>query len=636
MPAAIPGSGSPLPAGDKKVMKRILKGPAPALAALLALLVVVAYAPAFRAEPVWDDQILVEQQLPRFESLRDVFFPPPDITRWSYAYYRPVVTASYLADRWLFGPDAVAGPHAMNLLYHTLATLLVGALALHVFAGTAQARAAAFAAAVVFALHPIHSESVSWMAGRSDVLATLGVLAALLLALRWRDGGQWLALAASPLCLGVGLLAKESAITALALLPLAWFTVPAAAGQAAPHRRRLALACLAWAGAAAGYLALRSAAGSGSATAVDLPAIGQLGRMLQGAAWYALKLVQPWPQSAIVTWEMTPGGAFAALILALVVALTAAGALRFVTRGAGTLLLATGWLWATLTLPLWVAALAATNTPLAERYLYLPSVSIALLAGAVFGAARGGGPAHAARGAVAALHVVAALLCAAMLAATVQRGLVWQNALALWSDAAARAPGEGLVWENLGLSRWRAGDETGALAAFERALDAEGYDARGRARAENAIGAILRGRGAGEEAVAHFRRAVALNPAYAEAWYGLGAVYEGRAGTLASGAGGDAARDAAMELAIHYYRTALQRYPGYHPARLKLAATLAAEARRHAQDARPEAAGTRRAEARALLDPLIRALDADPRPDARAVLAGQVGVDIDQLQQELQ
>ena len=64
--------------------------PVAAALALVALLAVVAYAPALDGEFVWDDQTLLTDQLPHFDSLKDAFRPPPRIPTWTYAYFRPV------------------------------------------------------------------------------------------------------------------------------------------------------------------------------------------------------------------------------------------------------------------------------------------------------------------------------------------------------------------------------------------------------------------------------------------------------------------------------------------------------------------------------------------------------------------
>jgi tetratricopeptide (TPR) repeat protein len=600
------------------------------------LLGALAYAPAPTGELVWDDQYVAEYQVPHFDSLADILRPPPDIARWSYSYYRPLVTLSYLLDQKFFGAGATAGPHAMNVLWHLLVVFGVWHLARRALLGSPHAEGGAVVAASLFAIHPIHTESVSWIAGRSDVLAALFLMPALLLALRWcerRSATSAMALIASAPLFGLALLAKEQALTGLALLPLLALALspPADSGATPGSRAPLlsaAIALLLWVAVAVGYFWLRMAAGAPPAAIQDLALAERATRAAAAAAWYAVKAVVPWPQSAIVTWDMVPGAAATAAVLVPCAALTALGAWRRIRCGDGITLLATGWFWIAISLPLWVAVVAVVNTPLAERYLYLPTVGVALGAGALVAAAPG-------RGWRVNGLALSGLVLVAFLAGTLQRGLVWRSSLALWSDTVERVTDQGMPWENLGLSHMRLGQDAQALDAFRRAAVIETYEARGRARARNAIGSILAKRGETEAAIAEYRRAVALNPAYAEAWYGLAAAYETRAERFHE-QGQTSERDAAADLAIHFYRTAFQRYAGYYPARLKLAAALAAQGARLEAEGRSGPAVKLYGEALQTLNALQARLALDRRADALERLAREVGVDPQALRRELE
>ena len=170
--------------------------------------------------------------------------PPDNIARWSYGYYRPVVILSYLADARVFGTGSPAGPHIFNVTCHLLTTMLVWLLARRVLRQIPDGGGGAVVAATVFAVHPIHTESVSWIAGRSDVLAALFLVTALLLALRWLDRRSAVALLLAPVFFLLALLSKEIAIVGLALLPLLIiFSGPAQAptrpAASSCHRHRL-------------------------------------------------------------------------------------------------------------------------------------------------------------------------------------------------------------------------------------------------------------------------------------------------------------------------------------------------------------------------------------------------------------
>ncbi|MBI3540196.1 MAG: hypothetical protein HY076_07990, partial [Candidatus Eisenbacteria bacterium] len=184
------------------------------------------FANIFAGGFVLDDHFLIERN-PRAHSLAGVGLAfTTDVQRFQSgaaappAYYRPLTLASYVVDYALWGSRP--GPfHLANLIAHALAAVLAALLFMRLFASVWTAAAAA----ALWAAHPIASESVAWISGRTDAFATCGVLGALIAWLRWREGGghRWLALAA--LVTYAACLAKESAaltpLMALAVEPLA-------------------------------------------------------------------------------------------------------------------------------------------------------------------------------------------------------------------------------------------------------------------------------------------------------------------------------------------------------------------------------------------------------------------------------
>ena len=147
----------------------------------------VVYWGSLSNEFVWDDPIVLNQQLQAFHSLGDIFFPPPRIPQFGALYYRPLVMLTYAIDRWAWG-DTPFGFHFPVILFHAINCGFVFLVGKKLFGRAAGSTLAAFAGAILFATHPIHTESVSWMAGRSDTLAALFMLPALLAYLAWREG----------------------------------------------------------------------------------------------------------------------------------------------------------------------------------------------------------------------------------------------------------------------------------------------------------------------------------------------------------------------------------------------------------------------------------------------------------------
>ena len=189
--------------------------------AILAVTIatVLAYARTLSFEFVWDDVLLVarSQRLREWSSLPTVLASHfwSEVHEGSH-YYRPLVSLSYFLDLHVWGLNPF-GFHLTNLLAH-LATALAVLMLTRRLTGNLLA---ASIAGVAFALHPIHTESVAFISGRTDVLSTLLFLLALLGYARWRDGRGALALAGSLAAFFLALTAKEVAVT-LPLILVLW------------------------------------------------------------------------------------------------------------------------------------------------------------------------------------------------------------------------------------------------------------------------------------------------------------------------------------------------------------------------------------------------------------------------------
>ncbi len=145
---------------------------------ILAVISVVFYLNTLTYDFVWDDRFLILEnpyiQDSRLlsEGLVSDFWANYQDPRRFRNYYRPIVTLSYFVDYALWGEDP-AGYHATNIFLHMANVLLVFGIGCILL----RSREAAFVAAAVFAVHPVHTESVTWISGRTDLLASVFVLA---------------------------------------------------------------------------------------------------------------------------------------------------------------------------------------------------------------------------------------------------------------------------------------------------------------------------------------------------------------------------------------------------------------------------------------------------------------------------
>lgn len=326
---------------------------------------------------LWDDRQLVVERLDELARTtpREAFSRPFFQERAGFqasTYYRPLVTLSLAVDARLHGANA-SGFHLTNVLLHTINTWLLYSLARRW--GARPAAAALVASA--WALQPRSTEAVAWISGRTDVLATSFVLAALLL----YRADDWKRRGTAALLLLFGLLSKEVALAGYAaVLALLWSTRREASG-AHPLRSR-ALEYLPLAASALVYGLLRGHA-LPNAPGLFSYASGLFRRVPTSAealGRYAIDICLPW-------WPRDQQGELA-IIDCTYVALGSTVALGLVVG------LAFGWrrlrhaleprvvaYWAlgltSLGLVLHLVPLP-TQQVAADRFLYMPTAALAL------------------------------------------------------------------------------------------------------------------------------------------------------------------------------------------------------------------------------------------------------------------
>ncbi len=155
------------------------------LIALIVIAVAAACVAAYWNAPkgtfIWDDinLIVLDYQIKSWNFLTEVFsrdfFGFSDDNR-KYGYYRPLITISYAIDWHIWGTNA-RGFHYTNILIHIVCTILLFFI---FFRLLNRSLLVPTIAALLFAVHPIHTESVTWIAGRTDPLAAVFFFAGLL------------------------------------------------------------------------------------------------------------------------------------------------------------------------------------------------------------------------------------------------------------------------------------------------------------------------------------------------------------------------------------------------------------------------------------------------------------------------
>ncbi|HXQ24696.1 MAG TPA: tetratricopeptide repeat protein [Candidatus Acidoferrales bacterium] len=519
----------------------------------VATLAAAAYANALANGLVWDDPIVLERQLLAFRSLGDLFFPPANIPQFSPDYYRPLTVLSYLVDRTVGGTSPFVF-HLSVVLWHIATTYLVFRLGLALFAGLPEALSASGFGAALFAVHPIHTESVAWGAGRSDVIAACFAVAAALVYLQSTWSPLRRAAVAAALVF-IAMLAKETAAALLLILPLGDLLLertltPAARPTGRAERRRQrqvaapapsSLLCYApFVVVVLVYLALRRAALSSVLGGAKPLGADVIVDAVAAVGVYISKLLVPIRQCAYISdLPTSPLGLLGSAALIAGVLAATAYAWRRNQRRVFFLLV---WIGMTLA-PSLAIVVKIPAAPIAERYLYLPSVGFCLLVGYL--AAQVTERARARK-----LRVVVLIGCGLVLTiatiATVARNAVWRSNLDLWQDTAAKNATDALPMRSLATAYQQLGDAAKATEHFQVALQRRN-DQSGLYLIYNNLGSIAMVDKRLDEAEQDYRAALAANPNASECLFNLGLIALTRA-TDASAAP-DAARQ--HEQALH-------------------------------------------------------------------------------------
>ena len=214
-------NSSPVMASESPVESRNRWPASLAAGGLLLVLAVAAHWPAMHAAFIWDDDYYVKDNalLTQPGGLADIWavnFSGDDGLTINTPQYYPLVFTSYWVEYRLWGDDPV-GYHAVNIALHALCALLAWLVARRL------GLPGAWFIAALFAVHPVHVESVAWAAERKNVLSGFFFLASLLAFLRCEGRGHawWYGL--SLLCFAAAVLSKSVAvILPVALLLVAW------------------------------------------------------------------------------------------------------------------------------------------------------------------------------------------------------------------------------------------------------------------------------------------------------------------------------------------------------------------------------------------------------------------------------
>jgi len=467
-----------------------------------------AYHNSLRGPFVLDDVASIEGN-PTLRSLASALRPPQGagIT----VEGRPVLNLSFAINHAL-GGTAVIGYHAANLAIHLLAALTLFGIVRRTLAGrpgeekSSRPLAIGLMAALLWVVHPLQTESVTYVVQRAESLAGLFYLLTLYGFIRWTAAGRpassWAWVSFLSCLLGMG--TKEVTVTAPILVALYDLVFVGGNAREIGRRRRAYYLAL-----AATWLPLAAlVAGAGSRGHTIGPSSGITGwayALSQSRAVVHYLGLAIWPAPLIIDYGSDLVRDFRSALPALLFD----GGLLVLTAAALRRRPALGFLGAAFFLLLAPSSsvVGGTRQMLAEHRMYLPLAPLAILTAIALWAALGR------------YGMIAALALAAGLgAATVRRNADYATALGLYADTAAQRPGNAYAQCNYGFALEQAGRPQAALERFQTAIKIK----PDYALAHFNLGVVLCQVGHAAEGIEHYREALRLQPTYAEAHNNLG------------------------------------------------------------------------------------------------------------------
>lgn len=441
-------------------------------------------------------------------------------TKYHSANWHPITWLSHMLDCQIWGQNAM-GHHLTNLILHILNTFLLFLLLSRM---TGCVWRSGFVAAL-FAVHPLHVESVAWVAERKDVLSTLFLMLTLLAYVKYaRDVGRGRYLLVI-LLYALGLMAKPMLVTLPLLLvmldywPLGRFE--SAKGSRAVIRLLLEKVPFAVLAAGSCLVTLLVQRSGGAVKALEGLTLGVCAaNAVVGYIAYIIKMFwpaklavfYPHPENTLPGWQVV--GSAVVLVLITAVAIWFGRKRRY---------LMLGWLWYVITLVPVIGLIQVGWQSMADRYTYIPVIGLFIIFAwgvrELLGLA-GRRPARSGESRKFVLtptSVLAASVIVALTAATWLQVRYWENSRTLFERAVSVTTNNYVAHENLGLALDKEGLTEEAIAQYRmviaiRPIFAEAY---------NNLGIALTKLGRNSEALDAYREVVSLRPEEPAGWFNL-------------------------------------------------------------------------------------------------------------------
>src|SRR5450631_2474821 len=432
--------------------------------------------------------------------------------------WHPLTWLSHMLDVELFGLNPV-GHHAASLLIHTVNSMLLCVL-LHRLTGFLGR---SMFVAMLFALHPLHVESVVWVAERKDVLSTLFWFLTMWAYIGYTDKPSLKRYLPVVVFFALGLMAKQMLVTLPVILllmdywPLNRLT-PRQGGLGADQvgikvllLEKIPLVVLS---AAASLMIIRAHASVGALFRVDQASI----LLHSGNAFLSyVKYIRNmfWPTDLALFYPFESSAVTPLKVLGAIVLLAVITGMLAAQRKSRPYLLF-GWLWYLIALFPVIGFMRVGGQALADRYTYIPLIGLFIMI--VWGGAEVAGTR---RKVLQAMVGVVVIVIAILSALTVTQIRYWKSSYDLYAHALAVVDRNWLAHNNMGILLSQHNRNDVAIGHFQESVRLNPMGVEGFRNLGNSL--QMAGRNA--EAIEAYHQAVWINPNDAESHYRLGYAY---------------------------------------------------------------------------------------------------------------
>ncbi|MBW2146263.1 MAG: tetratricopeptide repeat protein [Deltaproteobacteria bacterium] len=561
---------------------------------LLAILCILLYGNSLQNDFAFDDKPLIvkNKAIRSLGNIPDILgiSDPKNFIRGLIGgvNYRPIRVVSFTIDYFFSGSSPVAF-HVFNILYHFLTAWVVFLVVMRLITAPAglitpsggESKLLAFRTAlftaILFAVHPIQTNAVTYISGRRDVLSTLFYMLGLLYFLKLREAqykenkvGKDARVAYFALVCMFFLLAvmtKEMALSLPAIFFVidfmrefpkqsgsnVWTDILRSSGRVI-YRHRYFYYPFIFISLLTGmyYIFFRGASNriiAGWQWWGD-SALNNFLTVATILVFYIKLLIFPVVLSADYSYNAYPVAQspweLRVLLSLAVLLVLAIMAVRWLRRSR---LMAFGWIWFFVTL-LPVSQIIPHHELLAEHYLYLPSIGFFMLLGLIIATRISNASGN--RGVLFFIYAVPVLLVVIWSGRTIIRNPDWRSDKVLWAKTVRTVPQSFRAQFNMGNLLRQEGSPYGALDYFNRALKIKPDDARALLN----IGAIYDRLGLRDKAFEHYQRSLTADPEYAAACNNIGGFY---------------IRRGEIDKAIYYLTKATRLLSNFVEARMNLA-----------------------------------------------------------------